>query len=400
MLPKSGHPLAICGLLLLAGCGGSGGSSSSDSTTSTEPYTGTCGIGTAVYALAAGSKALASPSFNIVAENDRSAFCAQNSSTSITLVTPTINSSATTSSTSDSSLYGLSAAVLAYGSSATSTSGGSVTVSGGTITTTSDDANAAFASGKGASITLSNVDAYTTGAGARAVVATKAGTATVTGGTTLTATAAEVAMLEGASTMTISNSTLLATNANSNRGIYLYGSTAASSGASTLTMTGGSYLWSSASASASAFYVYNQITTINLNGVAITNATSRLLTAAAGSIGSAVTLNAVGQALAGSIVADADSTVALSHATASTLSGAINSANTGAAITVTLDATSTWTVTANSYVTVLADTAGIAGTAVTNIVGNGFNVYYKSSSNPALVGATYTLVGGGWLIPY
>jgi hypothetical protein len=398
MSQKFRHPLSICGFILLAGCGG-GGDSTSD-TTSTDPYTGSCGLGNAVYALAAGSTAVASPSITIGTEADRSAFCAQNSGTSITLVTPTIASSATTSSTSSSDLYGLGAAVLAYGSSSTTTTGGAITVSGGTISTTTDGVNGAFATGKGSTVTLANVDIYVSGTDAHAVVAAHSGTATVTGGSSLTSSGAEVVAVEGASTMSIGTSTLVASNATDNHGILIYANTAGA-GASTLSMTGGSYIWSSASASAAAFYVYNQTATINLNGVTITNpSTSALLTAASGSVGSQVTINAVGQTLSGNLVADTSSMVTLSLASSSTLSGAVNHANTASGITVTLDATSTWTLTADSYVTVLNDTAGISGTAIANIVGNGHNLYYQSSSNAGLGGATYTLSGGGSLIPY
>jgi hypothetical protein len=100
------------------------------------------------------------------------------------------------------------------------------------------------------------------------------------------------------------------------------------------------------------------------------------------------------------VVVDAGSSATLSLASASLLVGTINSADTASSMTVILDADSTWTLTANSYVTVLNDSAGISGTAVTNIVGNGHNVYYKSASNISLGGATYTLSGGGSLIPY
>jgi hypothetical protein len=385
--------LPILVLFLLAGCGGGGGSSSSsDSTSTEEPYTGSCGLGTAVYALAGGSATVSSPDFTITAEADRSAFCAQNSGTSITLVTPTINSSATSSSATNSGLYGLGAAVLAYGSSATTTSGGMVTVSGGTISTTSDNASGAFASGKGAAVTLASVDIYTTGGDAPAVAAAQAGTATVTGGTTLTSTAAEVAVLEGASTMTISNSTLLAANGNDNRGIYIHGSTTTGSGASTLSISGSSYVWSSSSTSASAFHVYNQVTTINLTGVAITNpSTSALLRAAGGTSGSQVMLNGAGQTLAGDIVADAASTIALSLTGSSSLSGAINTAGTAGSISVTLDGGSTWTPTGNSYVDELnATTANFGSTAYT--------VYYRSSTTG--LSGTYPLTGGGQLVQY
>jgi autotransporter family porin len=384
--------LPILVLFLLAGCGGGGGSSSSDSTSTDEPYTGTCGLGTAVYALAGGSSTVSSPNFNIVAETDRSAFCAQNSGTSITLVTPTINSTATSSSATNSSLYGLGTVILAYGSSATTTSGGTVTVSGGTISTTSDNASGAFASGKGATVTLASVDVYTTGAGAHAVAATQAGAAMVTGSTTLTSAAAEVVVLEGASTMTISNSTLIATNSNNNRGIYIYGSTTTGNGASTLSISGGNYVWSSSTTGASALYIYNQVTTINLTGVAITNpSTSALLRAVGGTSGSGVTLNAIGQTLNGDIVADAGSTITLSLIGSSSLSGAINAAATAGAISITLETGSLWTPTGNSYVTELnATTANFGSTA--------YVVYYRSSATG--LSGTHSLAGGGQLIQY
>lgn len=325
MLPIFRTPLATCGLFLLAGCGGGGDSSSGDSSTSTDPYDGTCGVGTAAYALAAGGTTLTSPSFTITGEADRSAFCAMNSGTSITLVTPTITTSPTSSSAINSGLYGMSAAVLAYGSSSTSTSGGAITVSGGTITTSTSYANGIFASGKGSGITASSSIAITTsGTYAHAVVAAHSGTATVTNAT-LTSTAAEVAVLEGASTMTIVSSALASTNTTDNRGVYIHANPTGS-GASTLSITNGNYLWNSASSSDSAFYVYDQTTTINLTNVTLTSSTARLLTAA-GPVGSNVTLNAVNQHLTGSVVIEAGSTVA-----------------------VTLDASSTWTLTGDSYV--------------------------------------------------
>lgn len=49
--------------------------------------------------------------------------------------------------------------------------------------------------------------------------------------------------------------------------------------------------------------------------------------------------------------------------------------------------------------TVLNDSAGICCTKITNITGNGHNVYYSTSANPSLGGKTYTLAGGGKLIP-
>ena len=381
------HIFAICGLILIAGCGGS---TDEDDETTDEPYTGSCGLGTAAYALESGSSTESSPSFTITGEVDRSAFCAQNSGTSITLVTPTISSSATTSSESDSNLYGMSASVLAYGKSATSDSGGSITISGGDIETTSDYANAAFATGKGSNLTLYKVDISTSGEYAHAVVATKAGAATITGTSSalasLVSAAAEVVVVEGASTVSISNADLLSTNANENRGILMYDSSTGS-GTSTLSITGGSYVWSSSSSSASAFYVKNQTAIISLEEVTISNPTSSaLLRAVTGSVGSDVTLNASSQTLTGNIVADSASTVSLSLASSSSLSGALNTDNSGATIDLTLDSTSSLTLTANSYINEL----NVADCST--ITYSGHYLYYKSyASGSATCSSSYLL---------
>lgn len=79
----------------------------------------------------------------------------------------------------------------------------------------------------------------------------------------------------------------------------------------------------------------------------------------------------------------------------SAYSGAINSANTGATVSVYLDSDSTWTVTGDSYVDVITDET----TDCSNIVSDGYIVYYNSSSNTWLDGATITLSGGGSLTP-
>lgn len=383
------HAFIACGLILVAGCGGS---TSEEDETSDEPYAGSCGLGTAAYALESGSASETSPSFTITGEVDQSAFCAQNSGTSITLVTPTISSSATTSSESDSNLYGMSASVLAYGNSATSASGGSITISGGNIETTSDYANAAFATGKGSNLTLHKVAISTSGDYAHAIVATKAGVASVTGTTSalasLTSAAAEVVVVEGASTISISNADLLSSNANDNRGILIYDSSTGS-GTSTLGIAGGSYVWSSSNSAASAFYVRNQTATITLNGVTIINpVTSALLRAVAGSVGSDVTLNASNQALTGSIVADSASTVTLSLASSSSLSGALNTANSGATIDLSLDSTSSLTLTANSYINEL----NVADCST--ITYSGHYLYYKSYASGSAI------CSSSWLLTY
>ncbi len=354
-----------------------------------------------------------------------------------------------TSSTDNSSFYGLNAAILAYGSSASSATGGSVAVTGGTITTTGQGANGVFASGDGAAVTMSgltittsganahgidaaedgvlsatNVTATTTGASSSVIATDRGGgTVTVSGGTftasgyrsagvystgtvtisgaTLTANAAEVAVVEGGNSLSITNSSLTSTNANEDRGIFLYQSASgdASSGGATLTIKGGSYAYTTTSGPA--FYVTNQTAAINLTGVTVTNSSTTLLKAAAdswgtsGSNGGTVTFTASGETLTGDVVADSISTVTLNLKSSSTLSGAINTAKTAESVALTLDASSSWTASGVSYVTTLTDSD-----ATLSNIKSAYTLYYKSSANSWLGGSTYSLSGGGSLVPY
>ena len=110
---------------------------------------------------------------------------------------------------------------------------------------------------------------------------------------------------------------------------------------------------------------------------------------------SKVCFTAKGEVLAGALLADGTSSLEVTLAEASTLTGAINAA------ALKLDAASTWTVTADSVLTSLSDEGAISGDRVTNIIGNGHNVYYDSSlsANSALGGRSYGLVNGGQLMP-
>ena len=100
-------------------------------------------------------------------------------------------------------------------------------------------------------------------------------------------------------------------------------------------------------------------------------------------------------------MADSISGLNLTLQNKSALTGAINADKTAKIVSVTLDKSSTWTVTADSYVTILADADGISGTSISNIIGNGHNVYYDASNtaNSALNGQTYSLANGGTLAP-
>jgi hypothetical protein len=81
--------------------------------------------------------------------------------------------------------------------------------------------------------------------------------------------------------------------------------------------------------------------------------------------------------------------------TKSSLTGSIRGAS------MTLDKDSKWDVTGDSVLTGLSDTAGISGSNIINITGNGHTVSYdrKLEDNKYLGGKTYSLANGGKLMP-
>jgi hypothetical protein len=281
----------------------------------------------------------------------------------LTLTNPTVTISGDTSSQENSSFYGQNAGVLA--------GGGTIHMTGGTITTTGAGANGA--------ITVS--------------------------GATLTATGSEAAVIEGANSITLNNCITTSTIADK-WGVLIYQSFSgdAEGARGVFTVTGGSLKYTAATGPL--FYVTNTTAVITLKGADVSVGSGILINAAggtrwgtSGSNGGTVEFTADAQTLAGSVVADKISTVALTLKNGSSLARAINTAKTAKSVSLTLDASSTWTVTADSHVTSLSDTAGISGTKITSIVGNGHTVTYDSSANPGLGGKTYTLSGGGVLKP-
>lgn len=364
----------------------------------------------------------------------------------LALVNPTITTSGNTSSNDNSSFYGLNAGVLATG-------GSQVTISGGTITTSGTGANGAFAQGSGSTVGLSNTTINATGNGGHGVMATNGGVVNLTnvsmttagknsgviatdrGGGTITAsggsvlasgqdspalystgrlvvsdadlkaTGAEAAVIEGANSIELTNCTLSSTFADK-WGVMIYQSMSgdAEGNQGTFVMTGGSLAYTSATGPL--FYVNNSTGVITLKGVAVTAGSGILIDASAnsrwgtsGSNGGHVVLTGDAQTLNGGITADNISTLDITLLNGSALTGAINAAHTARTVSLTLDATSTWTVTANSYLTCLSNAAGISGTSITNITGNGHTVYYDAAACSALGGKTYNLLGGGTLTP-
>jgi hypothetical protein len=358
-----------------------------------------------------------------------------------TLTDSTIATSGNTSSQDSSSFYGLNAAVLAE-------AGSRITLSRCEIRTTGTGANGAFATGSGSSVvlsdatinatangahgvmatqsgsmTLTNVDMTTAGANAGAIATDRGGgTIIVTGGTvttsgqdspgiystgsisvtggTISATGAEAAAIEGANSITLTNTDLPSTMPKWGVMVYQSMSGDASGTRGTLTMTGGSLTYSPTSGPL--FYVTNSTGIITLSGVDVIANSGTILKASAGSWGSSggtAVFTATGQSLIGSVVGDSVSSITATLQNGSSLTGAVNPDGAAESVSLTLDSSSTWTLTADSYVTTLADPGGILGTSVTNIVGNGHTVYYDASSSSQLGGLTYSLTSGGRLTP-
>jgi hypothetical protein len=397
---------------------------------------------TTYYTQSGGTATLSNKTYT-ASTTDQSGVLVSNSGV-LYLSNSSIKTTGNTSSQDNSSFYGQNAAVLA-------TSSAKITLTGSIITSSGTGANGAFAYGSGSTVILINdtitctaqgghgamcsgggtmtlTDVIiTTGPGANsAPIATDrgSGTITVTGGkitatgtdapgiystgkitvtgAVINSTGAEAAAIEGANYITLINTTISGTK---KRGVLMYQSMSGDADGTigTFTMTGGSL----SQVAGPLFYVTNATAIINLNGAKLTASSGTFIQAASDSWGTSgknggnAKLTAIGQTMVGNIIIDKYSTFTGILSNSSTLTGAINNAQTAKSTSLKMDASSTWILTANSYLDTISNSAGISGTTVTNITGNGYNVYYNSSltANSYLGGKTYSLVNGGYLMP-
>jgi len=299
-------------------------------------------------------------------------------------------------------------------------SGSSVVLSDVEIKTTADGSRGVDATLTG-NITCTDVDITTEGQHCAAIATDRgSGTVTVTGGTMttagddspgiystgnimvsdsiITATGSEAAVIEGKNSISLANVTLSGAK---KCGAMLYQSFSrdAEVGTSIFTMNGGSLT----AAAGPLFYITNTESVIELKGADLTAPSGTLLAASAdrwgnmGSNGGIVTLKAEDETLNGNITCDNLSSVTVILQNSTTLTGAINTDNMGGSATLTLDPTSVWNVTGVSYLTNLTDEDFI----LANIKDNGYTIYYNAdgTTNSWLGGRTYTLTDGGELIP-
>ena len=398
------------------GAGGAGGSGGGSSQTYSD---------TAAYALNGGTAGKTSSTI-VAGGTDESGVLVEAGGT-LTLTDVTLRTSGSSKSSDESSFYGLDSGLLVYKS-------GTVSIVGGSYTTTGLGANAVFAYGGSSSITMSGAAVKASGAYSHGLMASGGGKitansttvatqghnsaalATDRGGgtiafiggslsttgtdapliystgsitatsTTGTAGTAEAVVVEGSNSVTLVNSKL----SGRKNGVLLYQSFSgdAQVGMSQFTMTGGSLT----STAGDAFLVKNTRATVLIRGGArISEASGKLIDATNAGI---VTFTAQGETLTGDVVTDSTSSATLLLEDGTTLTGKIDKA------ALALDSTSKWTVTANSTVSTLTG-AVVSGSEVTNVVGNGHDVYYSKSesANGYLGGKTYPLAGGGELIP-
>jgi hypothetical protein len=276
----------------------------------------------------------------------------------------------------------------------------SMTVTDSDITTSGYKSPAIATGVRGGSITVEGGSAKTSGTSSAAVYST--GEINVSG-TTLEAEASPVAAIEGAGSISLTDVDATS-GVNDGGAVQFYPSSSdkVESGVGSFNMEGGSL--TASGSNGALFYIADAEGVVELKDVTVSAASGTLIKAEAltsnkYSTGGVLTVSAEGQSLIGDLVVDAASSVTLNLSDGSSLTGAVSPTNVGRVVNISLDESSTWTVTADSYLTKLDDADGISDSDVTNIIGNGYTVYYNKNANVYLRGRIYNLSGGGYLKP-
>ena len=372
---------------------------------------------------------------------DESVLLAKNGA-KVNLSNSTLTKTGNTSNDGQSNFYGLNAAVV-------SSSKSSITLSGVTITTDADGANAVFATGEGSTINVKNLRISTKQNSSRGLDATYGGSVnasdvfidtkgahcaafatdrgegniTVNGATATTAgegspviystgnisvknltgraTGSEIACIEGKNSITIDNSNIEGAGPN---GIMLYQSFSGDAGIGTSVLTVRDSNLKSSSNGAF-FYITNTNAKVNIANSTISYPSGILIRTSGnnsergwgvkGANGGNLDFNASNMSLSGDIVVDEISSLKLNFADGVVFTGAINSENAGA-VSLTLSKNAQIRLTADSYIDTIVD----ADKKFKNITSNGYNIYYNKNAqeNKALKGKSYKLSGGGKLI--
>lgn len=299
------------------------------------------------------------------------------------------------------------AVTIAGGSVTTSASGGnglfatgsgtSIGMSSGTITTAGQLAHGVDVT-YGGSINLTNVNITTSGASSSALATDfGGGTVTVTGGTitasnttpnshsaaiystgSITVSGATVTsqgdcggVIDGANSITLTNTALTGAV----EGIKAW-RTAPGSGTATINMNGGSLT----ATAGDGFYVAGTTAAITVRGGAtISASTGNIVEALSSGI---VSFTAISEMMTGSLIADSTSTITAALQNGTTLAGTVNRA------ALTIDSTSTWNITGSSTLTSLSNSGTVTFDAAT------FVSTISGSYTQASTGKLKVLLGG------
>jgi len=269
-----------------------------------------------------------------------------------------------------------------FGHGVLAVSSGSVTLTDVSITTKGSNGAALANDIAAATITANHITTLTSGQGSPGIYAIGSGTVITAKDSTLTATNETGAAATGGGKVVLTNTAV--TGAASAIKTLNQGSATSS-----VTVTGGSLT----SMSGDAIYGTGEPLTVSLSGgTTVSAASGNLVNSVTSGV---VTLNLSGENVSGNLLADSTSTISANLTNQTVWSGTATNA------AVSLDGSSTWNVTSNSTLTTLADSAGVSGSSVTNISGNGYVVYYNASlsGNSYLGGKVYSLANGGFLAP-
>ena len=376
-------------------------------------------------------------------EDDTSAALITNEG-NLTIGNIAVTTSGDTSSVNNSARYGQNAAVLSKDGSALKVLYAGVTTSGKgatgvfangeettatileeTIATSGDYARGVMVS-ETAAMTVTDTDITTSGYKSQAIatgieggsISVEGGSAKTSGtnsaavystdeinvsGASLAADASPAAAIEGAGSISLTDVDATS-GVNGGGAVQFYASSSdkVESGVGSFSMAGGSLAYTGSNGAL--FYIADAEGTVELKNVDLSTASDTLIKAVAltsdkYSTGGILTVSAENQAMTGNVIVDAASSVTLELTDGASLAGAVSPSGEGRVVNLSLDESSTWTVTADSYLTKLDDHDGISDSDVTNIIGNGYTVYYNKNANVYLRGRIYNLSGGGYLKP-
>jgi len=381
------------------------------------PSAASCGLGTASYI--AGQQAAPSSSLFTSTMADDSAICAQGSGTELTLNAATITKSGVDSTplgnfADNDDPSGIDAAVLAYGNSATTASGASITLTGPTSIVTNIATYAAFASGLGSSIDIAQANIKATNTSA-VLGAGNNGQLSIADAQ-ITTDSSPLAIFDGG-TLQLTDTAITATT--NNGVVILYSENSATPVQVSFSMTGGSLSrildptasYDTVFASFGNQEISIYLSNVDLSGLNLKAADQVIHRSASQShaqtLSSQVHSNDLApetpfgtvyftlddQALTSTLSGDSTSSLTLKNG--STLDGDFLGQG-----DVSIDATSSWTIHSSFVLDKFNDAGGISGDQVLNITGNGQTIGYSNAANPQLGGKTYNLQGGGTLVPY